>query len=296
MGGDAEHRTPAQRRGSGTRRAVADRVEALTQPLPGHELADVRFERRTAIGPRSARIMTATVAALVVVVGGVMLFNDTGGDSGGGDQGEVASGLSAVVSGKPGVELAGDAGTDDRERSESDQAGGEDDTAGVGPVVVSVQGMVQNPGLVTVDAGTRAGEVIDRSGGVRGDGRVEGINLAEPVVDGMQIVVDPEGSRVLYPGQAQENGAPASSGPASSQPGQGAGDGADSGASASGMVNINSADAVALTSLSGVGPATAEAIIAWRENHGGFAAVEQLMEVKGIGPAKFEALRDSVTV
>lgn len=296
MGGDAEHRTPAQRRGSGTRRAVADRVEALTQPLPGHELADVRFERRTAIGPRSARIMTATVAALVVVVGGVMLFIDTGGDSGDGDQGEVASGLSPVVSGKPGVELAGDAGTDDRERSESDQAGGEDDTAGVGPVVVSVQGMVQNPGLVTVDAGTRAGEVIDRSGGVRGDGRVEGINLAEPVVDGMQIVVDPEGSRVFYPRQAQENGAPASAGPASSQPGQGAGDGADSGASASGMVNINSADAVALTSLSGVGPATAEAIIAWRENHGGFAAVEQLMEVKGIGPAKFEALRDSVTV
>lgn len=295
MGGDAEDRTPAQRRGSGTRRAVADRVEALTQPVPGHELADVRFERRTVIGPRSARIMTATVAALVVVVGGVMLFTETGGDSGGG-QGEAVAGLSPVVSGDAGVELAGDTGRDDRGNGEPDQAGRGDDTADVGPVVVSVQGMVHNPGLVTVDAGTRAGEVIDRSGGVRGDGRVEGINLAEPVVDGMQIVVDPDGSRVLYPGQARDNGVPAAPGPASTQPGQGAGDGADPGTAASGMVNINSADAASLTSLSGVGPATAEAIIAWRETNGEFAAVEQLMEVKGIGPAKFEALRDSVTV
>ncbi|WP_420100379.1 ComEA family DNA-binding protein [Corynebacterium sp.] len=294
MGGDAEHRTPAQRRGRGTRRAVADRVEALTQPVPGHELADVRFERRTVIGPRSARIMTATVAALVVVVGGVMLFSDSGGDGDGGGadvRGDVVAGLSPAVSGETGVELAGDTGGDDD--ATDDTTGGDRE----GPVVVSVQGLVHRPGLVTVDAGTRAGEVIDRTGGVRGDGRVEGINLAEPVVDGMQIVVDPEGSHVLYPGQAADTSAsePTGGAPGAGTSGPPSGTGAGAG-TAAGLVDINTADATALTSLSGVGPATAEAIIAWRESHGAFGAVEQLMEVKGIGPAKFEALRDHVTV
>ncbi|MGV0870138.1 helix-hairpin-helix domain-containing protein [Corynebacterium kalidii] len=297
MGGDAEDRTPAQRRGSGMRRAVADRVEALTQPVPGHELADVRFERRTVIGPRSARIMTATVAALVVAVGGVMLFNENGGDGGDGN-GDVVAGLSPTVSGAPevsgdaGVELAGDTG----DTGVSGTTGRDEEATDGGPVVVSVQGLVHRPGLVTVEAGTRAGEVIDRSGGVRGDGRVEGVNLAEPVVDGMQIVVDPEGSRVLYPGQPAEP-RPAQTGQTgqTGHPGQGTGGGAPAD-NASGTVNINTADAATLTSLSGVGPATAASIIDWRENHGGFVAVEQLMEVKGIGPAKFEELRDRVTV
>ncbi|MEY8567088.1 helix-hairpin-helix domain-containing protein [Corynebacteriaceae bacterium 7-707] len=274
---------------------MADRVEALTQPVPGHELADVRFERRTVIGPRSARIMTATVAALVVVVGGVMLFNENTGD-GGGDTVEVVAGLSPTVSGDAGVEPAGDTGKDGQDGdggAVTGTTGRGEDTAGGGPVVVSVQGLVHRPGLVTVDAGTRAGEVIDRSGGVRGDGRVEGINLAEPVVDGMQIVVDPDGSRVLYPGQAGGESAGNKSPHGPSSPSADGGPPGDPGA---GTVNINTADVTALTGLSGVGPATAEAIVGWRENHGGFAAVEQLMEVKGIGPAKFEALRDHVTV
>lgn len=300
MGGDAEHRTPASRRRGGTRQAVADRVEALTQPVPGHELADVRFERRTVIGPRSARIMMATVAALVVVVGGVMLVNDRDGGGAGDDaRGDVVAGLSPGedkeagvpgVSGVAGVEPAGDTGG-----TGADGDGDRDGAAGVGPVVVSVQGLVHRPGLVTVDAGTRTGEVIDRSGGVRGDGRVEGINLAEPVVDGMQIVVDPEGSRVLYPG---ERGEPAQQqSPQQAQQEQNRQqEGQPGGTDSAGLVNINTADATGLATLSGVGPATAEAIVAWREANGSFGAVEQLMEVKGIGPAKFEALRDGVTV
>lgn len=232
-----------------------------------------------------------------------MLVNDRDGDGAGDNaRGDVVAGLSpgedseageagasgaSGVSGVAGVELAGDTGGAD---ADAGQDGGKDDAAGVGPVVVSVQGLVHRPGLVTVDAGTRAGEVIDRSGGVRGDGRVEGINLAEPVVDGMQIVVDPEGSRVLYPG---ERGEPAQQRQQTQQQNQQDQTGSTE---STGLVNINTADATGLTTLSGVGPATAEAIIAWREANGSFAAVEQLMEVKGIGPAKFEALRDGVTV
>lgn len=296
MSGDAENRTPAARRGTSTRRAVADRVEALTQPVPGHELADVRFERRTVIGPASARVLFATIAALVVVVGGVMLFNDSrsNGDGGDGARGDIVAGLSpgvsSGVSGDAGVELAGDIGGDDGEAGREADGESADESDGVGPVVVSVQGMVHRPGLFTVDGGTRVGELIDRAGGVREEARVEGINLAEPVVDGMQVAVDQDGSRVSYPGeapqekpQAEAQGGPQVSG--NSEPVESAG-----------LVDVNTADAAELMTLSGVGPATAEAIISWRENNGSFGVVEQLMDVSGIGPAKFEAMRDSVTV
>ncbi|HJF12557.1 ComEA family DNA-binding protein, partial [Corynebacterium falsenii] len=63
-----------------------------------------------------------------------------------------------------------------------------------------------------------------------------------------------------------------------------------------GGVNINTADARLLESLPGVGPATAQAIVAHRDSHGPFTSVEQLMEVKGIGPAKFEAIKDAITL
>lgn len=296
MGGDAESRTKA--RAGNTRRVVADRVEALTQPVPGHELADVRFERRTAIGPRSARVMVMVVAALVVVVGGVMLINEMTGDAGGsGERGDVVAGLSPEVSGEAGVETAGDTGGpgDTGEQDGDDGTGYAEDPQGAdaGPFIVSVQGLVHRPGLLTVDPGVRVGEVIDRSGGVRADGRLEGVNLAEQVVDGLQIVVDADGSQVVYPGQAPEAQAQEQSIPGG---GAGTGGGNSAAGGADGTVNLNTADATILTTLSGVGPATAESILAWREANGPFTATEQLLQVKGIGPAKFEALRDSVTV
>lgn len=216
----------------------------------------------------------------------------------GGDEGGVVAGLSPVSEEVGASETGqGDTTGDDTGEDAGDGAD-RDDREGQrqGMVVVSVQGLVHRPGLLTVGRDKRVGEVIDQAGGVRADGRVQGINLAEPVLDGMQVVVDAEGSRVLYPGESAQ----------SAQSANGTGAGKDTGddnarpaadpAANSGLVDINQADMAGLTTLSGVGPATAEAIIAWRDTHGAFATVEQLMEVKGIGPAKFEALRDHVTV
>ena len=217
----------------------------------------------------------------------------------GDDDGGVVAGLSPV-SGDVGTsgtnqgetqgEEPGDTG-DTGDTGETEESGGtadRDDREGQrqGMAVVSVQGMVHRPGLLTVDRDKRVGEVIDQAGGVRADGRVQGINLAEPVVDGMQVVVDADGSQVVYPGeQVQMENIPGGGTEGPSDPGN-----------AAGLVNLNTADMTALTSLSGVGPATAEAIVSWRDTHGPFTTVEQLMEVKGIGPAKFEALRDHVTI
>lgn len=123
---------------------------------------------------------------------------------------------------------------------------------------------------------------------------MHGINLAERVVDGMQISVNDQGSAITYPAGVASS-APAG-GSVSPAPGGGsASANGTSGSAQADVVNINTADATALQTLDGVGPATAEAIIAWREANGSFSSVEQLMEVRGIGPAKFEAMKDHVT-
>lgn len=172
------------------------------------------------------------------------------------------------------------------------------------PLVVSVQGKVPRPGLLEVPANTRVGQAIEEAGGGLAGTQLHHINLAEKVVDGMQILVDAQGSAVTYPGGlAAGGGAGGSSGAGAPGAGTGSatdgGGGAGSGATgdaANAKININTADSTALETLDGVGPATATAIITWRESNGAFTSIEQLMEVRGIGPAKFEAMKDHVTV
>jgi len=291
MDGDAERNGELKGR---TRRAagsVKARIESLVQPVPGHELADVRFERRTAIGPRSARALTIIVAAVAVALGGGMLIGLLRG--GGGDGGTVAvAGLSPAGAGQlTETPIAAESPSAGRpERDNNGDAGDTGKTGDTETVVIAVQGLVDRPGLHTVDAGTRLGEVLDLAGGVRPEAGLEGINLAEKVVDGLQLVVDAEGSRVTYPGQAVQAGGSSTGGTT------GGGDPGSDGGTGGEKVDINTADLAGLTTLSGVGEKTAQAIIDWREANGPFTAPEQLMEVKGIGPAKFEALRDAVSV
>ena len=150
------------------------------------------------------------------------------------------------------------------------------------------------------------GEAIEAAGGTLPKAVVLGINLAEQVSDGMQIVVDDKGSSVVYAGAGQTSAggaaAPGDPNKAGGNPGansgakSGANSGSKAGASAEGKINLNTADSAQLETISGIGPATAEAIIAWRDSNGPFTSVEQLLEVRGIGPAKFESMRDAVTI
>lgn len=133
-------------------------------------------------------------------------------------------------------------------------------------LVVSVVGEVAQPGLVTLAPGSRIDDALLAA--VPGpDADTFSLNRAQRLTDGQQIVVPKVGE------------------PAAALPGEG-----------SGGVSLNSASASELTSLPGVGAATAAAIISHRESRGGFGAVEELLDVKGIGPAKFEALKDQVTL
>ncbi|HEX6871706.1 MAG TPA: ComEA family DNA-binding protein [Micromonosporaceae bacterium] len=143
---------------------------------------------------------------------------------------------------------------------------------GSGLVVVAVSGRVQRPGLVRLPAGARVADAIEAAGGALPGTDLSMINLARKVTDGELIIV----------GQT-----PTSAGPSS-----GSGAGGDQG----GLVNLNTATAAQLQTLPGVGPVLAERIIEYREQHGGFASVADLRKVTGIGDARYQELKDRVTV
>jgi len=140
-------------------------------------------------------------------------------------------------------------------------------------VYVDVVGAVRRPGLYRLREGSRVAEALARAGGVTAKAELELVNRAALVADGEQIVVPRHGAAV---------GASASGG-----------GGAGAGATA-GPVHLNSATLDQLDTLSGVGPVTAQKIIDYREEHGGFRSVDELDAVPGIGPARLAELRGAV--
>ena len=134
-------------------------------------------------------------------------------------------------------------------------------------IYVHILGEVRQPGLYELHDGDRAVDAVAAAGGFTEAADAAGLNLARFVSDGEQIIVPAIGEA----------------------PAAGAG-------GVPGKVNLNTADAALLDTLPGVGPATAAKIIAWREQNGRFESIEDLLDVGGIGQAKFEGLRDLVTV
>ncbi len=150
-------------------------------------------------------------------------------------------------------------------------------------IVVHVAGEVKNPGVYTLPSGARMIDAVNAAGGATARADLEVINLATPLIDSSQIYVPAKGV-AAHPVFARPQ--PGINGVASST----------NNVSASGLVNINRASVTELDSLPGVGPSTAQAIVEYRVAHGPFASPEDLLNVKGIGPAKFEAMRKLVGV
>jgi competence protein ComEA len=156
-----------------------------------------------------------------------------------------------------------------------------------GRVVVHAAGAVVSPGVYELDAGARVADAVAAAGGLAADADADRLNLAGPVADGARVYVPRTGEEV-----------PAEIGvevPNGSTDGAGGGGGAPGG-TAAGPVDLNRADVALLDTLPGVGPATAQAIVAHRDEHGPFTSVDQLIDVRGIGEAKLAQLRDLVTV
>ena len=140
-------------------------------------------------------------------------------------------------------------------------------------LVVHVVGEVRRPGLYRLRDGSRIADAVRRAGGALRDADLAAVNLAAPLVDGVQILV---------PGKID-----ASQGTA---PGA-----ADAGGAAASLVSLSSATLEELDALPGVGPITAQKIVDYRTEHGPFASVDDLDAVPGIGPTRIEQLRELVT-
>lgn len=130
---------------------------------------------------------------------------------------------------------------------------------------VHVTGAVRLPGVYAVDASARVVDAIAAAGGFMDDADRAAVNLARPVSDGELVHVPAEGET-----------APT--------------------AAADGRVNLNTADVVALDALPRIGPALASRIVSWRDEHGRFTSVDDLLAVPGIGEAILEGLRELVTL
>lgn len=145
--------------------------------------------------------------------------------------------------------------------------------SGGGRAFVHVTGAVRHPGVYTVSSWARLDLAVKRAGGPAKGADLEGVNLAAKIADGQQVVVPRRGM----------GAAPA-----------GGDVGAAVGAAPPQPINLNTATVDQLDELDGVGPATAQKILAWRQEHGGFRSVDDLKQISGIGPKRFEALKDKV--
>ncbi len=156
-------------------------------------------------------------------------------------------------------------------------------------VVVHVSGAVNLEGLVELPAGSRLADAIDAAGGETELADIHRLNLATPLVDGMHIRVPRRGDLDDDPSQPLVELAPIAGGAPSAAT-------AGSASKADQKVNVNTAGAVELERLPGVGPATASAIIAWRDDNGRFETIDDLLAVPGIGPAKLAAMEEQVAL
>jgi competence protein ComEA len=136
-------------------------------------------------------------------------------------------------------------------------------------LVIDVVGAVRRPGLVRLREGSRVADAIARAGGLRHGAERASVNFAAPVSDGQQVLVPERGAVVAA----------------------GAGAGA---ATSAGPVSLSSATAEQLDVLPGVGPVTAEKIVAYRQQHGAFRSVDELDAISGIGPSRIADLRGLV--
>jgi competence protein ComEA len=148
-------------------------------------------------------------------------------------------------------------------------------TASTGLVVVAVTGRVRHPGLVRLPAGSRVADAIDAAGGALPDTDLSLVNLARKLVDGELVAVG-----IAVPAGAAVGGQPGA--PPGGQPG--------------GQLNINSATAAQFEALPGIGPVLAQHMVDYRTRHGQFRSVEELRQVDGLGAARYNQIKDLVTV
>ena len=141
------------------------------------------------------------------------------------------------------------------------------ESAAATTMMVYVSGAVNDPGVVQLNSGARVMDAVKACGGLLPSADADKVNMAQALKDGEQIVI-PEKTATTGVSLPQ----------------------------AQGRISINTADEKALDSLPGIGPAMAKRIIEYRQQQGAFTQLEDLKKVRGLGPAKYEKLKDKITL
>ena len=155
--------------------------------------------------------------------------------------------------------------------------------------MVHICGAVNRPGVYTFPEGSRVCDAVEAAGGLSEDAAESLLNQAALLSDGLQIVVP---TLEEAEGLSRQT---ASSGIFSSDI-SGAGSAAGGEEAGNGLVNINTATLEELMTLPGIGQTRAEAIVAYRDEQGGFQSIEDIMNVSGIKEGSFAKLKDRITV
>lgn len=140
------------------------------------------------------------------------------------------------------------------------------------PVTVHICGAVINPGVYELPPGSRIVDAVDKAGGLSEDADESYVNLAAIPNDGEQIFIPTIEEAVIMKQTPQETGM------------------------SSGKVNINTADKTLLCTLPGIGDTRAADIIAYRQEHGNFSAIEDIMQVSGIKEGSFQKIKEMIVV
>lgn len=161
---------------------------------------------------------------------------------------------------------------------ETEETEAREDNPDEGNLLVYICGEVECPGVYELPAGSRICDALLAAGGMTDAAGKEYWNLAQPLCDGQMICFPTEEEAHKW----QESGGPGAE--------------VSTGIWADGRVNINTAALEELMTIPGVGQTRGEAIVAYRQEHGGFESPEDIMKVSGIGTTLYERMKDCIAV
>ena len=199
-------------------------------------------------------------------------------------------------------EAGSNAGDTDQNRKAEPSAGSTDRTElsdasseEAKTLVVHICGAVSAPGVYELPAGSRIIDAVEAGGGFLPEADEACCNLAEEIVDGCQIYIMTK-SESCADGQTEKKAGIQTSPDSDMQMTDRNVRSNSAPALENGLVNLNTADVAALMTLPGIGESRAKAIISYREQHGAFAKIEDIMKISGIKQAAFSKIKDKITV
>lgn len=199
-------------------------------------------------------------------------------------------------------EAESNAGNTDQNREAEPSAGSTDRTElsdasseEAKTLVVHICGAVSAPGVYELPAGSRIIDAVEAGGGFLPEADEACCNLAEEIVDGCQIYIMTK-SESCADGQTEKKAGIQTSPDSDMQTTDRNVRSNSAPALENGLVNLNTADVAALMTLPGIGESRAKAIISYREQHGAFAQIEDIMKISGIKQAAFSKIKDKITV